>query len=286
VSLPFHHSVTQEYLRAWGHAPKFKAIPGFIRYPNGSVVPKENIPIRRTGGEFGLYGFTNVDPHTANAVERDFITPHVDHPGHAVLTKLRAGTCELNAQERWDFAVFLNSLALRTPKQVEKIKRMGPEVLRVELERDPERYESMRKPGMPATAAEFCNIIAPKLAENFGMFSFSATVLSQNLVEPIYKMHWMVMLTPPGVTLLTSDNPMWAPALPADLKCLLVLPISPGALFIATHTENISLIRSERPEVIAELSNRSQCMGAQRTVYGRSTLEFARTYMSEINRSS
>ena len=91
MGLPFHHSVTQDYLRAWGHAPKFKALPGFLRYLNGSVVPKENISIRRTAGAFGLYGFTNVDPISANMVERQFLTPHVDDPGHAVLRRLRAG---------------------------------------------------------------------------------------------------------------------------------------------------------------------------------------------------
>jgi hypothetical protein len=286
MSLPFHHSVTQDYLRAWGHAPKFKAMPGFLRYPNGSVIPKENISIRRTAGEFGLYRFTNVDQESANLVEREFLTPHVDHPGHAVLSKLRqGGNVALTDGERWDFAVFLNALNVRTPKMVDRIRRTGVEVLQAELARDPERYESMRKPGMPETAEGFLRMIAPAFIENAGMFVFSNTVMNPNLVTPIFHMRWMIMLVPEGVSLLTSDNPMWASGRPDDPRCLITLPLSPSALFVATNAENVPFVRSEQAAVIADLSNRSQCQGAQRFVYGRSTLEFVRDVMN-ANRAS
>lgn len=282
----FQHSVTQEYLRAWAHPPRFKGVPGFHRHPNGTITPKSHISIRRTGGEFNLYGFTNLGPKGHEHMETEFLTPQVDNPGHAVLTKIRqrdSKDISLTDQERWDFAVYLNSLNLRTPKSVKRVRDMGPQILQAELERDPERYRSMWKPGYPETAEGFLNWVWPAMKENFGLMGLPAAILNENLVEPIYKMAWSVLdLSGAGISLLTSDNPMWASDQPGDPSCLLALPLSPTSLFMATRSESLSLIQSEQRERIAELSNRSQCQGAVRFVYGEAPLEFVREFMVSV----
>ena len=138
----------------------------------------------------------------------------------------------------------------------------------------------MWKPGLPETAEGFLNMIAPQFMENAGLFGLPGAIMSERLVTPIFKMHWLIMMVPEGIALLTSDNPMWASHEPEHPRCLLVLPLTPTALFIATRTENVELVRSEHPHVVADLSNRSQCMGAHQFVYGRTTLEFVREHMN------
>jgi hypothetical protein len=245
-----------------------------------SIIRKDRISPRVTGGEKGLYGFTNVDPEFANSPERDFFTPVVDGPGHIALAKIKEdGLDSLSQDERVDWAVYLVAATMRTPDAVERARAMGPEILAVELDWKPEEYTRLRTDHDPPTLGEWLRVNAPAYQENFGIISLTGAILDENTILPILQMHWHVAdMSDVPFKLLTSDRPLWVSAHPSDDRCWIVFPISPTKLFMAARP-NMKIRRWESLDQLADLSNRSQCMGASKWVYGEASDEFVREHV-------
>jgi hypothetical protein len=257
-------------------------MPAFLINADRSITRKDRISPKVTGGEKGLYEFTNVEPEFANSPERDFFTRVVDGPGHIALAKIREeGLDSLSPDERVDWAVYMVAATMRTPDSVKRARAMGPQVLAAELDWKPEEYAKLRADHDPPTLAEWLKRNAPAYQENFGIISLTGAILDEGLVLPILQMHWHVAdMSDVPIQLLTSDRPLWVSEHPSGERCWIVFPISPTKLFMAARPD-MRIRKWESLDQLADLSNRSQCMGASMWVYGEASDEFVREHVRQ-----
>ncbi|KEQ53731.1 DUF4238 domain-containing protein [Sphingobium chlorophenolicum] len=261
-----HHFLPQFYLSRWANAQG--KLSTYSRQ-RGKLFVREYAP-KTIGAERGLYALNGVPPEHRNAVERDFMGPEIDDPAARALRILLSAQPLLPTDLRMAWVRFLMSLLVRLPNLLRKLKADASETLAREIAARPEEYEALRRPGHPQTLMEFLKERGVGgLIEGFGTTLIPGLVDLPQMKADIARMDWRVFHFRDGpYGLVTSDFPIcMLPGL-ASPNCLISLPLSPTAIFLASYnSELLNQLDALMPPALIDAANRISIQSAQQYVY-------------------
>jgi hypothetical protein len=283
-----HHYLPVFYLKQWA------ALDGrVIRYyrPNRQVVAHPIAP-KNTGFEQGLYSLEGYKPEQRNIIEKNFMAPVVDDPAVAplriFLERRHASQLTLPMKQAW--TRFLLSLHVRNPGRVEQITAQGAEALRAMLSKAPEEYDSIRKPHDPATLLGWVEQYAPALIGNYGKSILPGIVTHQATGNELIRMHWGVLGSNSGnLDMLTCDRPLYLSHGVNDPKCVIALPLSPRAIFLASRNQkSLAKLISMESSALIRAINETMVTQAARYVYGAHdrALSFVEHWLAPFSNNS
>ena len=227
-----HHFTPVFYLKAWA------GLDGrLIRHsrPLDKVVAKSCAP-SRTGSEAHLYTLQGVPPERQAALETAFFRP-IDDQAAVAHQILRAGRLnDLSGDQRCQWARFMMSMTLRSPFSLGEVERLVDQTVRANLAVDDDEYNALRKPGDPATIYDWTVKHEPQIIQNAHKSFLPGLIDHGDLGHHLINMVWATMDISAGrQPLLTSDRPFnWSGGW-KDPKALLVFPLGPELLFLATN---------------------------------------------------
>ena len=265
-----HHYIPQFYLRRWAND---RGLVSSYSWQGGKIYVGDYSP-RSIGAEAGLYALDGVPPDMRNAIERDVMGPMIDGPAaDAMAVLLGEVSGPLSHEARLAWIRFLVSLMVRTPAQLAALKADGAATLRDQLAADPEEYERVRGPNDPPTFLEF--IKARKLdhlIDNFGTAMMPQLTEIPHMNRDIFRMDWRVQHYRDGpYGFVTSDFPIcMLPGL-AYRDCIISLPLSPTAVFLAAYDAKlIDAITAQPPDRVIDRVNEISVGSARRYVFADS----------------
>jgi hypothetical protein len=283
-----HHYLPVFYLKQWA------ALDGrLIRFyrPHREVVAHPIAP-KNTGYEHRLYSLEGYSPEQRNVIERNFMAPEVDHPAAAALRIFleRRPASELTLPMKQAWTRFLMSLHVRNPARVEQITLQAAEALRETLSKDPEEYDAVRKPDDPPTLVGWVERYAPALIDNYGKSILPGIVTHQATGNEIIRMHWGVLGgSGAAPDILTCDRPLYLSQGVNDPKCVIALPLSPRAIFLASRDQqSLDRIIAMKGTALIDDFNRAMATQAAHYVYGAHdrALGFVEHWLASVTGSS
>jgi len=262
-----HHFLPKFYLSRWGN--RDRRIETYSRQRD-QVQIKSYAP-REIGNERGLYSLEGAPANKRNSIEKEFMGPVVDDPAaRAMRLMLREDEGEFTLDMRMAWTRFLMSLLVRLPPLLAKIEADGNAALIAEMERAPEEYEALRRPGDPLTPRGFLSERGLDwVLNNFGRSLIPGLIENSRIKKDIAHMHWVVLRYEEGpYGFVTSDFPICMHPGLAHRNCLISLPLSPTSLFIAAHDmELLDQIRALPPATVINAANKIAIKSAERFVY-------------------
>jgi hypothetical protein len=270
VSHPInHHYLPVFYLRQWCNANG-----KVVRYhrPHKAVVTSPIAP-DNTGYEPRLYTLLGYPPEKAQAIETEFMGPHVDEPASRALKILIA--CDgsrMTEEVRVWWTRFLMAMRLRDPHSLAERSTLARNLLKDELLADPQ-YLALRKETDPPNGYEWLEKEHPRFLENIGKLFLAHFINHQKIGDHIINMRWATIdLSTSAVSLLTGDRPFIATHGLADARCVLAFPLSPRFLFIATNDRGrLQQVLAPSRTRIAKAANANIVEQAIKHVYGNSS---------------
>lgn len=262
-----HHFLPRFYLSRWGNARD--DISTFSR-KRGKLFVREYAP-RTIGAERGLYALKGVAPEHRNAIERDFMGPEIDDPAaQALRVLLGEKPLDFPMALRMAWVRFLMSLLVRLPGQLRKIKADATQTLATEMARRPEDYEQIRRPTDPPTLMEFLHArgLGPML-DDFGTTLIPGLIDLPQMRLDIARMNWRVLHFRDGpYGFVTSDFPICMHPGLGSANCLISLPLSPSAIFLASYNGDLlDKLDALRPPAVLDAANRISIQSAEQYVY-------------------
>ena len=283
-----HHHLPIFYLKQW------TAMDGrVIRYsrPYRQVVAHPIAP-KNTGYEKGLYSLDGYKREQRNVIEKNFMAPKVDDPAVAPLRIFleRRPVLELTVPMKQAWTRFLMALHVRNPARVQQITEQGASALRATLSKDAEEYEALRGPENPPTLVGWVERYAPALIDNYGKSLLPGIVTHQATGNEIIRMHWGVLgSSGANPDILTCDRPLFLSHGINDPQCMIALPVSPHAIFLASRNQDSidKLIAMDGPALIRAV-NETIVTQAARHVYGahEGALSFVEHWLAPVGDSS
>ncbi len=262
-----HHFLPQFYLKRWDNSEG--KIETYSRR-RGQIHIKSYVA-KGVAYERGLYSLEGAPAKKRNSIEREFMGPVVDDPAaKALRLMLREDEGEFTIERRVAWTRFLMSLLVRLPPLLSKIEADGDAALISEMERAPEEYEALRKPGDPLTPQEFLSVRGLDwVLNNFGRSLIPGLIENPRMTKDIAHMHWIVLRYGAGpYGFVTSDFPICMHPGLAHQNCLISLPLSPTALFLAAHdVELLNQLRALPPATVINAANKIVIKSAERFVY-------------------
>ena len=135
-----HHYVPRSFFKPWANH-----VQELIVYErkNGIVLPPYRQFTKPICVQASLYSYTDdVEETRRNALEQRLFSI-VDTDGASVLRKLQIidGAVKLSENDRYSFAIFINSLRIRTPESIKYNSQNTENVLREALKRNDPKLE-------------------------------------------------------------------------------------------------------------------------------------------------
>jgi hypothetical protein len=282
-----HHYLPVFYLKQWA------ALDGrVIRYyrPNREVVAHPIAP-KHTGYVEGLYSLEGYNLDQRNVIEKTFMAPHVDDPAVTPLRHFleRRPASELSLPMKQAWTRFLMALHVRNPDRMEQIAAEGAKAIREMLAKNSEEYDVVRKPDDPPTLVGWVERYAPALIENYGKTILPGIITHQTTGNEVIRMHWVVGSTGADPEILTCDRPLYLSHGVNDPRCVIGLPLSPCAIFLASRDQKSldKLLGMER-SVLVRAINETVVTQAARYVYGTHSreLSFVEHWLAPVSGSS
>jgi hypothetical protein len=259
-----HHHVPQFLLAGW--CGKDGRLTVYTQR-RGRIVTDPHTP-EHTAFEHDLYAISALPEDERHWVEREVMGKAVDGPASTMLKRLLAGELtKLDSEDRSAWARFIMAQWLRSPEGIAKLRRTGSEIIMSELERNPEEYAAARGDAPEGTLREFVEARFNGLDEIVTM----QRVLPQAIDNEgpgriIINMLWQVLdLKASKVDLLTSDRPAIRFHGLNSRDCMIMVPLDPRRLFVASHYDRG--FRQLAPEKIARAANISTVHEALERVY-------------------
>jgi hypothetical protein len=254
-----------------------------MRRVNGAVTPRRRHP-RRTGMMRDLYRVEGVAEEDSQDLEIKFMSP-LDNGAAVALDRIITGK-PLDPEQRISWARYLLSMLFRNPDSVEAIKMHMAEIWREGTEALEAKYAATRRPHEPATAAELIAKRKPGAAGISTANMLVDIIANSRAVPDIAAMHWTcVDVTQSKFSLLTSDRPLVMSSGLAGPRCLLVLPLSPNKLFVASHDPRFTRpLPAARHAAKVKTINKAVVRQAREFVWGTddAQLEFVRKHMRTV----
>ena len=268
-----HHFVPQFLLRQW--ADPDGRVPHY-RWVNGRAVLSRRAP-EYIGYEPNLYAAEHVPPEDRHLAERSFFATIDDRAAriHARLVKREPFTFTTDERSYW--AIFLAAANARTPDKVAGIRRMTEEVLRKQLNENPEEVERALGYKLPVSLFEWAEKNMPHEVANIWLRNLMKYLTRKDHIQPYMDMVWTVH--EPGTRhkeFLISDRPLWYFENPDHPRFTVVMPLSPRVVFIAAKTDALAQKMARTASMkLVRLINESMFERAHERVYGRMSLAYA-----------
>lgn len=260
-----HHYIPQFYTKQW------LANDGClceISRPDGKTTKPRRTSPKGTGYEYDLYRLQHVKEELSQHTEASFFKI-VDNDGARALRKLQPGLVDqLTADERADWARFVLSLMIRTPRDIAALREAWSWALRNNNEKYQARYEEMKRPEDPPTFEEFAGNHMSAGVE-IGMHNaYYGLIDHEERGRVVINYHWYVLdLNESKHELLTSDSPVGLMNFSRP-DSHVSLPIGPRRLFVASKKRAlIEQLLSQSHNSVARHSNEFVASRSMRYVY-------------------
>jgi Protein of unknown function (DUF4238) len=265
-----HHYVPRSFFKPWADEKQWLVV---YERKKGVVLR----PYKRSTKSIcmlrDLYSYTDdVDVTQRNAIEQKLLSK-VDDNGARVLQKLylQEGSIRLTDQDRYYFAVFINSLRIRTPEAFAHYAIKAEEILRNKLTANDSGQEEKNIEGEldELSLVEWVEKSQPTLFKNFGHQLLAKFIIDKKFVNRIMNMHWIIIRRYSDEThLLTSDRPLVLIGSVDSQNLGFALAISPEKIFLATGDPNsISQLLKFTPKRLIHQMNISTIQQAKNKVF-------------------
>lgn len=248
-----HHYVPRGFFKPWANGIQKVVV---YERKNGVVIPPYLQSTKSICVQPGLYSYTDdVEKTRRNALEQRLFSI-VDTDGASVLRELQTldGVVKLSVNDRNGFAIFINSLRIRTPESIKYNSQNAEAVLREALQRnDPKLEEQEIKEQLDGlTLLEWTEKTQPALLKNKGRELIDQFILGKQFVSRIYNMTWLVVKRESTSTnLLSSDRPLILMGKQSENNLGFALSISPNRIFLASSKPESLQHFLERPQTDA-----------------------------------
>lgn len=229
-----HHHVPQFYLSNWAQSDGRVAV---YSRRNGRVVVSWRAP-KHTAFEPRLYSISALPEGDRQWVEREVMSKAVDDPAAKVMKRMIDGELsKLNSDERSAWARFIMAQWIRSPEVIANLRSEGRASLLRALQANPEEYLALKGDAHERTLVEWVDAYAPGLDEIVAMGRVLPNLVANTEVgNTIINMVWQVLhFVNSGVDLITSDRPATRFKGLDDRNCMILVPLSPSVLFVASH---------------------------------------------------
>jgi hypothetical protein len=199
----------------------------------------------------------------------------VDGNAEKALRKLYTmdGAVSLSDQDRYYFAVFINSLRIRTPEAFQSNAESAERILRERLiENDPRLEEDDIKSTLDGqTLLEWTEKYHKVILENIGYEYMAKFIIDEKFVARVEQMTWTVVKRVSDITnFLTSDRPLVLIGSIAAGNLGFAIAISPDRVFICTSKpESLARVLEFSAEKFIEEMNKSTIQQAKGKAFAR-----------------
>jgi Protein of unknown function (DUF4238) len=260
-----HHYVGQFLLEGWCGADGKLCV--YTR-KGGRLACDRHTP-KHTAYEMNLYTIEAFPEAERQVVEKEVMNKMVDEPASKILKRLLAGEVgQLNRQDRTGWVRFMFAQWLRSPDGIAEVRRLGAEILRKNVDANPEEYLAVRGDAPEKTASEWLEARLPGYKEILPMARMLPMAIDNEIAgQVIINMLWDVIdLHAASVDLLTSDQPVIRFQGIGSPDACIMIPLDPHRLFIASHRD-LGFRRYEAT-MLAMAANESTVRAAKACVYG------------------
>jgi len=248
-----HHFTPVFYLNSWAAADG--RVTRYYR-PHRAVVATPIAP-KNTGFEDHLYSLRGVPAEQQAFLETHFFSP-VDSRAAVAHRLLLAGKLKsLTSQHREDWTRFLLCMLLRNPFSMEEVRRLADQNVRANLSVNDPEYNAVRKPGDPETIYDWTMKHQPLVIEEAYKRFLPGLIDHEGLGQHIMNMYWGTLdVSHASHSLLTGDRPVVFTHGLQESNAVLLFPLSPSALFIATNgPSRMGQVMQTKPSPHARMVN-------------------------------
>ncbi len=225
-----HHYIPKCYLKAWTGADGWLCD---YQRPHQAVAVARRHP-SATGWIDGLYAAKSLRPEQVEVMEKEFFL-RVDQEAADVLSQLRARRTDLSEKHQIGLTRFLMSLLHRHPARIEQLWVMAEEELSKPADIDPAEYLALKGAEDPPTAEEYLQRNKDAMRSVLFARVVQQICESDSIGNHLMKMSRRIVLPKARERLMTSDRPLLLTGGLADPGTVLLLPIAPHMLFVATN---------------------------------------------------
>ena len=275
-----HHFIPKFYLKRWtGTDGK---LCEFCR--RRQLVETRRCYPSATGYEENLYMIDHVPPEESQVVEQRFMS-RVDQDASNALNVLLAGG-QLDGKLINGWSRFLMSLLQRSPERVARIKEKARQAYADEMPKHEALYLELRKPSDPQTFEEYraktdaesTARLAGRMLQDFSDLPNLGRCLN-NMIRSVVTIHRSCR------ELLTSDMPVIRSNGLGRRDAFLILPVSPGHLFVSTNDRDVhnSISHEMQTGGLLERINDQVVKQSHKYVYGvdDKQLRFVESHLSK-----
>jgi len=283
-----HHYIPIFYLSRWAGADGRVCR---MSRPKGTEVKAKRIVPKGTAFEPRLYEMRGLPPERAQAMEKKFMAP-LDAGAAEALKLLECGWPDQKwtSSPRSSWSRFLLTQMLRTPEDVAQLKSSARQDWGKALPELDKIYAARRSATDPLTVREYLQEQKLTHADEFA-FSIARKLMNHSKICGLFNnMHWLVLDIPKdGISLLTSDRPVWMTATLTEDDASIIMPIGPRKLFTAVvklATQNRLI--AHRRRVLVKAVNKVVVQHAVKYVYGLTDdmLPFVQKHMATRRHST
>lgn len=259
-----HHHVPRFLLAPWAGADGKVAV--YVRRSKGIVVNR--LAPKNTAFEPHLYSLPSLPEEDREFVEIEIMSKAIDGPAALVHSRLLKGELDrLGSDERSTWTRFLQAQWWRDPATIARMRADSRAVLTKALEDRPEEYLAIKGDAKEGTLLDWVDKHSPCLHELIALGRVLPKLINDDRAgNIIINMRWEVLNLDGAPDLLISDRPAIRFEGLHSRNCLIMLPISPTRLFVASGYDRGFADQDRRK--ITKAANRSTVQSAMRRVYG------------------
>lgn len=263
-----HHFLPVFYLKQWAGADD--RVCRYSKPYRNKVVPKRKHPAE-TGYINRLYAIEGLPQAEAVEFESAFLSPVDSRAAEAlVIMRDEHGVGNFNSKQRTAWTRFLQSLMMRMPDDIRKLKRYFKDDWLAYILELQGLYDEFKSQDHPASFAEYMESTHPSVYEK-GVFSILKRLIDHDeMTNLISSLHWSVLTFEASeYPLLTSDRPIiYTPHMQGRETHILV-PISPTEVFLAVREPDYAQhIKRRSQSELGRILNQYVVEGADEFVYG------------------
>jgi len=277
-----HHYIPAFYLKRWANTND--CLVEFSRPYRGIVKPLRRHP-DATGYVDRLYEMRGVQAAQAQDLERLFMSP-VDSRASEALEILERtdSTRSWNSGTRSAWSRFILSLLMRTPDDIEQLRRNISAEWTITTAAEEDQYAQARGPEFPFRFAEYLRDVEHIEIDKAVSRVSRSLIDHAKIGEIINNMRWLILETSNvDVELLTSDRPILISATLREHDAYIIMPVGPHKIFAAVHNEaTAKRLVDQSIRALVKSVNKLVVSHAVNYVYGRddSQLRFIQKHMA------
>lgn len=198
---------------------------------------------KHTAYEPDLYSIESSLSQEKSFLESEFLSP-LDSTAATIYRKMiRPVERSLTKDERSYWVRYVVALHTRDPETIQYMRDEGTRTLEYQLSMHPEYYDRVKESSDPATLQEWIDHNFSRAFKNFGISHLRELVDLPWVHKRILEMNWWIQeLKETEMKSLISDRPLVLKPR-ADFtnpKCLIVLPLTPQIVSLATSDSDIN----------------------------------------------